>query len=180
MIPDLQAPERVPRGALDLGNDYTLLCTAEHNAHAVSHDEATTMLIFADQHDFLAGVSADWIAQPSVAKWGHLWLPNGQVAHSVWQEDCQRNPRKSCNIKVRLCFYSIPKTAILTIHCTTDTVTWTTGRFRRSSILFQDRHWGCRPCLCYGQSLQQTGRILATKLLKHHVVLSAHDHVTCH
>ena len=101
--PEMQVHDKeaksVPRGALNLPEDYTLLRAAEPKAHTVSDAERQAIQEFFAR--FSGDVSAEWIDQPWIAYWGRLLLPNGLIARSVWKEERVRLARMARNVKVR-------------------------------------------------------------------------------
>lgn len=87
----------LPSGALDLADGYALLRVAESRSMAVPEAESDAI------RTAIQDAPEDWLRSPRVAKWGRLSLPTGQIARSTWAESRRKDPRKSCNVKVRLC-----------------------------------------------------------------------------
>ena len=76
MIPSLDdSPSTPTRGSVDLGNSYILL--PKRDTYTISVPELECWAI------------ATYLQQPGTQKvhrWGHLRLPNGQIARSLYAE----------------------------------------------------------------------------------------------
>ena len=100
MVPDLDPAPPLPRGAVDLGDNYILLRASEDHEHAVDAQEAEAISSFIRNSPTAASFATpDFMAQPKVAKWARLRLPNGQVGRSLWKEH-EGSPRTARNMKV--------------------------------------------------------------------------------
>ncbi|KAI0082984.1 hypothetical protein BDY19DRAFT_869032, partial [Irpex rosettiformis] len=89
LIPDLplNTQPTTPRNAVSLGNEYTLLHKAQKAARTVPQDEALAIRKHFTENCYTdIDVSEEWLDNPKIAKWGRLWLPNGQIARSTWVE----------------------------------------------------------------------------------------------
>ena len=94
IMPELDSPPKaLPRGSIDLGNGYVLLC--KRSKYPVSPDDILTQLL----RNYLPGTQNI----PRFDKWAWLLLPNGQIARSAWRESLKSadNLRVSRNVKVR-------------------------------------------------------------------------------
>ncbi|KJA25532.1 hypothetical protein HYPSUDRAFT_134597 [Hypholoma sublateritium FD-334 SS-4] len=87
MIPDLGPPAcpSLPRGAIDLGQGYTLLRAQDRYGRLMRPQEANALLQYLGSRvDDDGSVNGNWC--PKVTRWARLCLPNGQVARSRWKE----------------------------------------------------------------------------------------------
>jgi Transposase family tnp2 len=98
LIPDL-APDRddassLPRGARDIGDNFTFLCAQEEVLSPLQDCEADAL------RDFLPGAQMD--DKISVHWWAKLKLPNGQTCYSSWKETQKplEKHRTTRNVKV--------------------------------------------------------------------------------
>jgi hypothetical protein len=89
----------IPRGAIDLGNDFVLLRAREKTFYKLSHEYLTELRIFL--------LKAYHVVLPeetpvSVQRWARLRLPTGQVARSRWKEGLKPldRVRMARNVKV--------------------------------------------------------------------------------
>ncbi|KAJ7127982.1 hypothetical protein C8R44DRAFT_616530 [Mycena epipterygia] len=83
MIPDLEPPEKLPRGSEELGSGYVLLrAKDEYNQviHGAQGDAIQEYL------EAVTGVVSPDHFRPSLQRWARLRLPNGQIARSAWKE----------------------------------------------------------------------------------------------
>ncbi len=100
MLPCTENQVRIPRGAVDLKDGYVLLCAKEQYPHLIPEVDATPIIAYLQMKG--AAVDESWLEKPTIAKWGRLQLPNGQIARSFWQERTKGLPqlRKGRNVKV--------------------------------------------------------------------------------
>ena len=97
IIPQLDRPDALPRGAIPLGKGYILLTARERNDYMVTDQRETQAF-----HQFLStcgDITTD-IASLSIRRWARLRLPNGQLARSAWKENENRATRNTRNVKV--------------------------------------------------------------------------------
>jgi hypothetical protein len=98
MIPDLVPVENpLPQGALDLGDEYSLLRAMDTAAREVRPCEKDALVAY--EPAFERGP-----LPLKVVRWARLRLPNRQVVRSRWKEDLKPLNRLRCsrNIKVNL------------------------------------------------------------------------------
>jgi hypothetical protein len=89
-IPDLGGlTNQLPRGAIDLGDDYSLRHPREENQQSVTLMEAQAIQDFISSRK---GEPSEW--NDKVLRWGCAALPNGSIAHTAWKE-CLRPLEKS-------------------------------------------------------------------------------------
>jgi hypothetical protein len=101
MVPELDPDTKpLPRGAIDLGDGYVLLCAKAKTAHYIMGPAGVAILAYykelAPLEEFNPGYT------PRIIRWARLRLPSGQIARSAWKEkmkaiDCVRTAR---NVKV--------------------------------------------------------------------------------
>lgn len=100
IYPDLdEEANTIPRGAIDLGDDYVLLRAKERTFYKLSQEYLTALEIFllrAYNMILPEGTSV------SVQRWARLSLPTGQVARSRWKENLKPldKVRMARNVKV--------------------------------------------------------------------------------
>jgi hypothetical protein len=100
IYPDLdEEANTIPRGAIDLGDDYVLLRAKERTFYKLSREYLTALEIFllrAYNMILPEGTSV------SVQRWARLSLPTGQVARSRWKENLKPldKVRMARNVKV--------------------------------------------------------------------------------
>ena len=83
MIPDLEGDtNKLPRGAVDLGNGYVLLRARDKTASELSGEMETA--VWAYFRDAVGDLAID--THLRVTRWSRLRLPNGQIARSNWKE----------------------------------------------------------------------------------------------
>ena len=82
MIPELDPTPAPPRGSIDIGNGYRLLCAVDTSARLLPTQEAAALVRF---YMTIGVVLPDDYAF-KVIKWAQLALPVGQVARSAWKE----------------------------------------------------------------------------------------------
>ena len=83
MFPRLAPPDALPKGAIELGDEYVLLAWGkDKRARCLDGEEATALLSFLHAHG--VDVPATWT--PAVWKWARLLLPNGQIARTAFGE----------------------------------------------------------------------------------------------
>ncbi|KAJ7745021.1 hypothetical protein DFH07DRAFT_749135 [Mycena maculata] len=99
MIPGLDPKEKesLPRGSIELGNNFVLLRPRDEFRHQLYGEEAEVIKNFLGSKD--DGPNGGKL---SLARWARLRLPNGQIARSRWKEI--RRPldkvRMARNVKV--------------------------------------------------------------------------------
>lgn len=97
MYPQFADPTpEFPTGAAVLGNGYALLRKRETTPSAVTSTEAAALRTFIATTNIAA--SSQWLANPFLARWARLRLPNGQTARSRWRDGQSRPSRQ---VKVR-------------------------------------------------------------------------------
>ena len=99
IMPELDtSPKGPPRGSIDLGDGYVLLC--KRSKYPVSPDNTLAQVL----RNYLPANQEI----PRFDKWARLLLPNGQIAHSAWRETLksQENLQVSRNVKVCLSLVS--------------------------------------------------------------------------
>ena len=103
MYPEFDKGERssLPRGAVPLSDNFSLLRAAESHAHPVSPAEAAAIRAHWAEHDANADGDSEWLQQPWIAKWDRLLLPTGIIARSVWKEEHLQRVHMARNVKVR-------------------------------------------------------------------------------
>ena len=100
IYPDLDEENNtIPRGAINLGNDYVLLRAKEQTYYKLSHEYLTKLKIFLSN---AYGMYLPEETPVSVQRWARLCLPTGQVARSIWKEGLKplNRVRISRNVKV--------------------------------------------------------------------------------
>ncbi|KAJ6525540.1 hypothetical protein DFH09DRAFT_894352, partial [Mycena vulgaris] len=83
LIPDLEPPEKLPRGAEDLGNGYILLRAKDEYNQVILGAQGDAI------RDYLEAVNGEVYPEnfrPHLQRWARLRLPNGQIARSAWKE----------------------------------------------------------------------------------------------
>ena len=102
----LGSDKQLPRGSIDLGNDYVLL-RAQDQMRSMRKCEAEALITYLTDQchiNILTATSGsspeDWC--PNIARWARLRLPNGQIARSRWKEAVKPldKIRISRNVKV--------------------------------------------------------------------------------
>jgi hypothetical protein len=102
MFPELDEDKnKLPRGAINLGNEYVLLRAMEQTYYQLSDEYLIALRCFISQsyNGILeAGVPI------AVRRWARLRLPTGQVARSQWKESLKPldKVRMARNVKVNL------------------------------------------------------------------------------
>jgi hypothetical protein len=103
MFPDLDdAKNTLPRGGINLGNDYVLLRAMDKTYHKLSHDYSNGLRSFLLE---VYNMSLPEEASISIRRWARLQLPTGQVAHSKWKE-CLKPLEK---VRMSRCIYIFHK-----------------------------------------------------------------------
>lgn len=105
IFPDLEPTKNnLLRGAVDLSNNQILLRAME-NLSLMHPQEAAALWDYLQE----SGGSMDDGWCPSVQRWAHLQLLNGQIAHSVWKENLKplNKVHMAQNVKVYLSLYCI-------------------------------------------------------------------------
>ena len=102
LFPDL-TPEvtDLPRGAVDLGDGYTLLRARDEKAVLLDGERADAIRTFLSTELGPDGIPVDW--QPRYMRWARLRLPNLQIARCTWKETSRASTiegRRSRNVKV--------------------------------------------------------------------------------
>ncbi|TBU21771.1 hypothetical protein BD311DRAFT_677574 [Dichomitus squalens] len=83
MFPDtLEDRPVLPRGAIDLGDQYVLLHPTMRNPQRLGNIDSTALIAFLDAQGIRS--PPHWI--PRIIKRGRLRLPGGQVARTAWKE----------------------------------------------------------------------------------------------
>ncbi|EPQ50059.1 hypothetical protein GLOTRDRAFT_51086 [Gloeophyllum trabeum ATCC 11539] len=98
MVPGLVSNDAgLPHGAIDLGDNYTLMRAWDRYARHIKGSEARAIQLF------LARYETRERQYIRVHRWSKVRLPNTQVARSAWKELERSNPnaRVSRNVKVR-------------------------------------------------------------------------------
>jgi len=97
----------IPRGGIDLGNDFVLLRAREWTFYKLSHEYLTKLRIFLLK---AYNMVLPEEASISVQKWARLHIHTGQVACSRWKESskplymvCMARNVKVNYIKVDFC-----------------------------------------------------------------------------
>lgn len=96
MIPDIEPLETaLPRGALDLGDEYVLLKAMDNVARIVQPQEEEAFIKYNEAFD--CGP-----LRLKIVRWSRLWLPNRQIVRCRWKENLKplNRLRISRNIKV--------------------------------------------------------------------------------
>lgn len=102
IFPDLEpAKDGLPRGAIDIGNDYILLRALEKSPRLVNPCEADALRAYLRENG--ESVPDGWC--PSVRRWARLRLPNGQVARSAWKEKSKPLIKVRMARNVKVCIY---------------------------------------------------------------------------
>jgi hypothetical protein len=102
MFPDLDDAKNIlPRGAVDLGNDYVCLRAMDKTYHKLSDDYSTSLRSFLLE---VYNMSLSEEASISIRRWARLQLPTDQVACSQWKEYLKPldKVRMSRNVKVHI------------------------------------------------------------------------------
>ncbi|KAL0562475.1 hypothetical protein V5O48_019612, partial [Marasmius crinis-equi] len=73
----------LPRGALDLGEGYSLRRAKDTAAHPVVAVEMAAIQEYAHKH----GLDVRNDFKVNVTRWARVGLPNGQIARSRWKEE---------------------------------------------------------------------------------------------
>ncbi|KAM6488909.1 hypothetical protein JOM56_015640 [Amanita muscaria] len=94
VLPELNIPSHLPRGALSLGDNYYLLRACERNERKpqIEADAAVIQNILKLPPN----------APVLVRKWARLLLPNQQTARSSWRDGRAQDGRTSRNVKLSL------------------------------------------------------------------------------
>jgi hypothetical protein len=129
IYPDLdEEAKTIPKGAIDLGDDFVLLRAKERTFYKLSQEYLTALKIFL--------LKSYNIVLPeeipvSVQRWARISLPTGQVARSRWKESLKpldkvrmaRNVKVN-HIQVQVVFCDCMK--LIIVHVTSDNkVKWT-------------------------------------------------------
>lgn len=99
-----------PRGSIDIGRGYVLLCARDHEPMLLQDilDPTAAKVI----QDFwnINQTPSTRINDIVIARWARLRLPNGQIARSRWKESQKplEKIRIARNIKVRIHFSAFP------------------------------------------------------------------------
>ena len=102
MIPDLeQDADRLPRGAVDVGNGYMLLRARDQTARKLPEEEEMAVRTYFQSVVGDLGIDL----HPQVTRWARLRLPNGQIARSAWKECLKpiEQVRMARQVAVRRC-----------------------------------------------------------------------------
>jgi hypothetical protein len=102
MIPDLIPPKNpLPRGAIDLGDRYSLRRACDTVRRPVSSAEARAIQDFVRREDGDEAVAA-W-ANPRIIRWARVALPNGSIARSAWKENLKPIEKLRTSRMVEVC-----------------------------------------------------------------------------
>ncbi|TBU22755.1 hypothetical protein BD311DRAFT_822472 [Dichomitus squalens] len=83
MFPEtLEVAAQLPRGAIDLGDQYALLHPTMRNLQQLCNVDSAALIAFLGARG--VQVPDHWI--PRIVKWGRLHLPGGQYARMAWKE----------------------------------------------------------------------------------------------
>ncbi|KAJ3978493.1 hypothetical protein F5890DRAFT_1560244 [Lentinula detonsa] len=100
-IPELDADRdkesRLPRGAVDLGDNYALLRKRDNCARKMTSIEKDALERYVCAEFDSLVIPRGWEVE-RVLRWARLRLPNGQIARSAWTEK-QRDPTKVRNAR---------------------------------------------------------------------------------
>jgi hypothetical protein len=102
MFPELDEDKnKLPRGAIDLGNEYVLLRAMEQTYYQLSDGYLIALRNFLSQS---YNVVLEVGVPVAVRRWARLHLPTGQVARSYWKESLKPlgKVRAARNVKVNL------------------------------------------------------------------------------
>lgn len=102
MIPDLERDaDRLPRGAVDVGNGYMLLRARDQTARKLPEEEEMAVRTYFQSVVGDLGIDL----HPQVTRWARLRLPNGQIARSAWKECLKpiEQVRMARQVAVRRC-----------------------------------------------------------------------------
>jgi hypothetical protein len=84
MIPDLEPdPNRLPRGANNIGDGYVFLRARDESACLIDGCEGAAIRGFYQESGF-GNFDASWF--PHIVRWARIRLPSGQIARSAWKE----------------------------------------------------------------------------------------------
>lgn len=100
---DREKENKIPRGGLDLGNKFILLCKKDRRLHELELHENTALRSYVHNNVAAHLVPNDWNVS-KVRRWARLRLPSGQIARSTWREVLkdQKNIRCARNVKVAI------------------------------------------------------------------------------
>jgi hypothetical protein len=118
IYPDLdEETDTIPRGAVDLGDNFVLLRAKERTFYNLNHEYLTALKIFLlNAYNMVLPEEAP----VSVHRWARLSLPTGQIARSRWKESLKPldKVRMARNVKVnhiQVLFYDCTKLTIVHI-----------------------------------------------------------------
>ncbi|KAJ4479636.1 hypothetical protein C8J55DRAFT_536243 [Lentinula edodes] len=98
---DCDLEGKTPRGGLDLGNNFVLLCKKDQSPCELEVHEMTALQAYA--HDSVPAhlIPNDWKVS-KVQRWARLRLPTGQIARSMWRESLkdQKKIRRARDVKL--------------------------------------------------------------------------------
>ena len=102
----------LPRGAVELGENYVLLRAKDRYSRYMKETELVAFKLYLRNQFESLSLQEDW--SPKITRWARLRLPSGQIARSRWKEGLKsiNKIRISRNVKVCLDFDSN-----LNIHC---------------------------------------------------------------
>ena len=102
IIPDLEEPITLPRGAIDLGGGYVLLRRRDTSARRVLPAEKLAIVAYLQAQPDFSRQETSLQSPLSVIRWARLRLPTGQIARSLWCEESKppERLRMSRNVKV--------------------------------------------------------------------------------
>ncbi|KAJ3872829.1 hypothetical protein F5051DRAFT_463280 [Lentinula edodes] len=98
---DRDLERKTPRGGLDLGNNFVLLCKMDRSPRELEVHEMTALQAYV--HDSVPAhlIPNDWKVS-KVQRWARLRLPTGQIARSMWRESLkdQKKIRRARDVKL--------------------------------------------------------------------------------
>lgn len=104
MVPDFERDtDKLPRGAVDLGNGYVLLRARDETARELFGEERRAVLTYFET--VVSDIDID--PHPRVTRWSRLRLPNGQIARSAWKESLKAIEHVRIARQVAVCEYSL-------------------------------------------------------------------------
>ncbi len=127
----------LPRGAVDIGDNYILLRAKDRYCRDMRQVELAALKVYLQGLPGSLTFSEDWSAK--IFRWARLRLPNGQIARSRWKEALKpiNKIRIARNVKVRLIFISDLFLDVFSCHCDfLSSLETTLSQLGRSCIIF--------------------------------------------